>query len=157
MFYNFYNVLYYNFKRTTYLKERRKEKLWHSALSLLLSTHKFKKVANGISPLLLHLNIFFSASMHLRELYAQEDQVLILIKTITFQSWINFLLSFGFMSNHKDTNVYKRKVVGLCNQRMWRDHPFCQKHGLRSILVENETVPLDKIRTNGINNLKRIH
>lgn len=60
-------------------------------------------------------NIFFSASMHLRELCAQEDHVLILMKTITFQSWVNFLISFGSMSNHKNTNVYKKKVVGVCN------------------------------------------
>lgn len=60
-------------------------------------------------------NIFYSASMHLRELCAQEHKMLILMKNIRFQTWINFLLSFGSLGRHANTNVYKRKVVGICN------------------------------------------
>lgn len=61
-------------------------------------------------------NIFYSASLHLRELCAQEDQILILMKNIHFQTWINCLLSFGSLGNHKNTNVYKRKIVGICKE-----------------------------------------
>lgn len=99
-------------------------------------------------------NIFYSASMHLRELYAQYWSSW---KLSLFSLGLIFLLSFGSLGNHKNTNVYKRKVVGICNWRTRRDHPFWQKHGLRSILIENETVPLDKRSINRINHLKIIH
>lgn len=143
------------------LKERhilRKEKLCQGAVSLLLSADKNShRYQMGYPHFYCTCNIFYSATMHLRGPCAQEDQVLILMKTLPFQSWINFLLSFGSLGNHQTTNVYKRIVVGICNRRMRKDHSFWQKHGLRSLLVENETVSLDKRSINRINHLKRIH
>lgn len=152
MFYNFYEVLCYNFKRKTYIKER--EIIPGCIFIITFNWYKFTQIPNGISPFLLHLKyLLFCQHASQRALCT----VLIVMKTIPFQSWINFLLSFGSLGNHKNTNVYKRKVVGICNWRTRRDHPFWQKHGLRSILIENETVPSDKRSINRINHLKIIH